>query len=58
MATYPNSSEFRSKFKRMNRDSAAGFDSNSNKSNLSPTLLSNYVLSITLLKNIAMKQAY
>ena len=44
----------------MNRDSASatGFDSGSKNSNLSPTLLSNYVLSITLLKNIAMKQAY
>ena len=33
-------------------------DVGAKKSCLSPTLLSNYVLAITLLKNIAMKHAY
>ena len=43
----------------MNKDSAAQFEAISvKKSCLSPTLLSNYVLGISLLKNIAMKFAY
>ena len=42
----------------MNKNSASGLDLEVKKSCLSPTLLSNYVLGISLLKNIAMKYAY
>jgi hypothetical protein len=47
----------------LNKDSADGFAQDAyeigvKKSCLSPTLLSNYVLAISLLKNIAMKHAY
>ena len=42
----------------LNKNSASGLDLEVKKSCLSPTLLSNYVLGISLLKNIAMKYAY
>ena len=43
--------------KSLNKNSASNIDIGVKKSCLSPTLLSNYVLAISLLKNIAMKFA-
>ena len=40
------------------KDSATGFDFHTKKSRLSPTILSNYVLAICLMKNVAMRYAY
>ena len=58
-------SKFSVKTSHLNNDSAEGLVHNVDienlgikKSCLSPTLLSNYVLAISLLKNISMKFAY
>ena len=53
------SQKFYNQAARLNQNSADGLeDIGVRKSCLSPTLLSNYVLGISLLKNIAMKHSY
>ena len=51
-------SKFIPQTQNLNKDSEAVFDIGAKRSCLSPTLLSNYVLGISLLKNIAMKYSY
>ena len=54
-----SSTKFYQKSYNLNQNSADGLeDLGIKRSCLSPTLLSNYVLVISLLKNIAMKHAY
>ncbi len=54
-----NSAKFYQRANNLNQNSAIGIDDlGIKRSCLSPTLLSNYVLGISLLKNIAMKHSY